>query len=365
MGMCVEQIQNVHRLFAEDFISSTPDVLDFEGRPSGEDTKPIIRTAEISGRFQALLNAGLFPDSQAPKHRVTPDCKNALGTHLDDIAGDSPEEFLRKGDADFLRSVDPKDFYTVKTHHGNTFFLPKWLTKSGFALWRTSTGTLFSGIKHGIYNVLKALNGENPETRSGKMEYHHVYQNPDTVTPVCWGEHKRRTTEYHKSKRDSRIDRATCGSEFYFINKLTGLLQIANMVEVILRTTVVDDEVSSIMRWIRGYTGNIQIIPSESAVVRERTQVGVKRARTNASAATTDDDAEMAVPVLSPGLPNVGAFGAARALCFERRSVSRSGSVSMSVREQSAVASDDKENDGPLGRKRSASKSVSRAVSVQ
>ncbi len=279
MGMCFEQIQNVHALFSTD--PSTD--------PSMDDAKPIIAVAGIRDIFTELTPLFLERlDSKKGKH-ITPECRKALGTHLRDIAGDDPKDFLKKGDPDFSKSVNPKDFYTIVTHFGNTFFIPKWQKEPYFTFWRKSTSTL-KGIEYGLYNALKLLKGENTESHSGVLEHHHVYQNQGTVTPVCWSEHKGQTKRYHKSESESGIDRKICGTEFYFINKLIGLLQVASMCERIL-TTVDDDQLTegtlSIMKKLRNYTGNITIIPNESAAIRKRLRLEIPEAFAQAGQAAS------------------------------------------------------------------------------
>jgi hypothetical protein len=112
------------------------------------------------------------------------------------------------------------------------------------------------------------LDAANPESHSGACEWNHVYQNQEVVTLVCWSEHKGKTTQYHKSKSDSKIDRGMCKPEFYLINKLIGLLQIASACERVLRTVDKDklpERTSAMMQWVRSYTGNIETIPNEHA----------------------------------------------------------------------------------------------------
>lgn len=250
MQACVAQMQNVHAVFSTDTVGEAPRV-------------PI---ASIKGNLTSLQSLLLERLNPTVRKHITPECKRTLGTHLRDIAGDASREFLKKGDADFMRSVNPSDFYTVGSHFGNTFFIPKWMVSPDFAFWRRATRTLSGNIEYGSYNVFKLLEGENPESHSGALEHHHVYQNQGTVTPVCFGPHKKQTKDFHKSESESRIDRGICGTEFYFVNKLIGLLQIASMCERVLRTA--DEEilpagVVSTMRWVRNYTGNITIILSD------------------------------------------------------------------------------------------------------
>ena len=60
-----------------------------------------------------------------------------------------------------------------------------------------------------------------------------------------------------------------CKPEFYLINKLIGLLQIASACERVLRTVDKDELPAgafALMQWVRSYTGNITTIPNEHAV---------------------------------------------------------------------------------------------------
>lgn len=251
MEACAAQMENVHTIFSK--------VLE----------QPKIAIAAIRVKFTHLAPLLLGRLKPPAGIHLTPECRKTLGTHLHDIAGDDPREFLKKGEADFRRSVKPEDFYSITTHFDNTFFVPTLVTEPYFVFWRTSRHTLWGDIEHGEYNVLKMLGADNPESHSGACEWHHVYQNQDVVTLVCWSEHKGKTTEYHKSKSDSKIDRDMCKPEFYLINKLIGLLQIASVCERVLRTVDKDklpEEASALMQWVRSYTGNITTIPNEHAV---------------------------------------------------------------------------------------------------
>ena len=286
MRVCFEQIQTVHAIFSTD--------------SSMDDDKPRVAVVGILDTFTGLIPLFLERlNSEKGKH-ITPECRKALGTHLSDIAGNNPKDFLKKGDADFLASVDPKDFYSVCTHFGNIFFIPKWQTEPYFAFWRKSTNTLFGRITYERYNVLKLLKGENPESHSGVLEHHHVYQNQETVTPVCWSEHKGKTKQYHLSGRESKIDRSMCGTEFYYINKLTGLLQAASMCERVLRT-VDDDKITheafTVMKAVQNYTGNIAIIFNKSEVSRKRARL---EPMTSAHAGHIDEEEETASSSLRP-----------------------------------------------------------------
>jgi hypothetical protein len=255
MQACIAQMQNVHAVFSTDTVGEAPRV-------------PVAAIKGNLTSLQPLLLERLNP--KAGKH-ITPECTRTLRTHLRDIAGDVSREFLEKGDADFMRSVNPSDFFTVGSHFGNTFFIPKWMVSPDFAFWRRATRTLSGNIEYGSYNIFKLLEGENPESHSGVLEHHHVYQNQGTVTPVCFGPHKKQTKDFHKSESESRIDRSICGTEFYFVNKLIGLLQIASMCERVLITVderILPAEVVSAMGWVRNYTGNITIIFSDHAARR-------------------------------------------------------------------------------------------------
>jgi len=255
---CVTQIGNIHKLFSTEHTESE---------------KPIIAVAAIKKSFQSLLEP-VFIRYFSPEKRkhFTPECVRALGSHFKDTKNDSSEEFLSKGDADFIKSTDLNDFYSIMTHHRNTFFIPRWQvnTENGFALWRKSTNTLREGILFGVYNVLRLLEGSNPESHSGTLEHHHVFQRQTPVTPVCRSEHKGKTKKYHKSEDESAIDRSICGTEFYFVNKLTGLLQVARMCERVLRE-IDCAKLSSIglMDYIKQYSGNINIIANGAEVVKK------------------------------------------------------------------------------------------------
>lgn len=267
MQRSFEQIRNVHAIF-----SPSPD--------TGGD-KPEIATAAISRTFMSLIPLFLARLNPVRGKHITPECRKALGSHVRDIAGDDPKDFVRKGEADFLKSINPQDFYTIITHFGNLFFVPRWQMDPEFALWRKSTRTLLGGIHYSSYNIIKMLKGENPESHSGVLEHHHVYQNQGTVTPVCWSEHKGKTKQYHKSESESEIDRGICGPEFYFINKLTALLQIAHMCERVLRAVdeeALTAEALTLMNAIRNYTGNITIIPNGAETIKRKPKLEIQDA---------------------------------------------------------------------------------------
>ncbi len=192
-----------------------------------------------------------------------------MGSHLKDITGDSPRSFVKKDEKHFEKSISPGAFCTIiETHFENKFYIPEWMLdpKLGFAFWRKSTNTLANGIEYGPYNVFKMLNGENPESNSGTMEHHHVYQTHSVVTPICWSEHKGKTTQYHKSKEKTKIDRSICGTEFHYINKMIAFLQMARMCRSVLEDTCAElsHETEALMKLISKYSGNIDVIPNES-----------------------------------------------------------------------------------------------------
>lgn len=270
LGMCIGQIQNVHRLFAGEFVEPTTDVLGIEGKAVGEDTKPRIATAEIRFIFLSLLDSIFLPRFTPKGKHYTPACRKSLEGHCRAISGNSPRTFVKKDDTHFASSVRAEDFpVVIETHFGNKFYIPKWmlLPESGFALWRKATKTLFEGIKTGPCNVVKMLNGENPESLSGPMEHHHVFQNQGTVTPVCFGIHKRESKTLHKAAGETLIDRSICGTEFYFANKIIALLQMAHMCTKLLEDVDVgklQGDVATQIAYILRYSGNVDVIPSSA-----------------------------------------------------------------------------------------------------
>ncbi|MBP9829181.1 MAG: hypothetical protein KBD04_04025 [Proteobacteria bacterium] len=274
LAISIEQIKNVHKIFSGEI---------------AKESQPKIRTKKIKDFLikRHLLENVFIPHFRVARtQRFTPECKKSLGTHLKDIDGNSPKKFLRKGTADFVRSVDLEDFYTIETHERNTFFLLKSLVnpESGFGLYRSRQNTIsFEGVPgsptYGIYNILKLLEAENPETHSGVVEFHHVYQNPEVITIVPYGEHKGSTVLYHKSKKDSRIDRASSNSEFYYLKKLIGLIQVAKMCSYVLRDcNDLGTEVLNEMSYIDSYAGNLRIIPNPGAEKKQKQKYTVEMA---------------------------------------------------------------------------------------
>ncbi len=274
LAISIEQIKNVHKIFSGEFT---------------KESQPKIRIKEIKDFLikRHLLENVFIPHFRVARtQRFTPECKKSLGTHLKDIDGNSPKKFLRKGTADFVKSVDLEDFYTIETHERNTFFLLKSLVnpESGFGLYRSRQNTIsFEGVPgsptYGIYNILKLLEAENPETHSGAVEFHHVYQNPEVITIVPYGEHKGSTVLYHKSKKDSRIDRASSNSEFYYLKKLIGLIQVAKMCSCVLHNcNELEAEVLDKMSYIDSYAGNLRIIPNPGAEKKQKQKYTVEMA---------------------------------------------------------------------------------------
>lgn len=266
LGQCTDQIFNVHTIFSGEY---------------GKSSQPKIQVKSI----QELLGVLLEPVfslhfKPARTKRFTPDCKKSLKTHLKDIAGDSPKTFLKKGSADFIKSVDQDDYYTFDTHEQNTFFIQEMLLdpEYGFGLYRSYTNTL-EGPRYGEYNVVKLLGGGNPETHSGPVELHHVYQNSEVVTIVPYSEHKGKTAKYHRSKKDSKIDRASTASEFYYIKKLIGLLQIAKMCSRILKDCHgLSESTIANMQYIDSYRGNFGLIENPGAELLSRQKFTVEMA---------------------------------------------------------------------------------------
>lgn len=253
LDMSIQQIHNVHGIFSGEYT---------------KDNQPEIQIAQIKVLFNSLLENVFVPYFKAPRTKhFTPDCKKSLGSLLQDIAGDSPGTFTRKGTADFLQSTDLDRFYTFITNAQNTFFIQKILIDpaAGFALFRRYTNTLL-GPSYGKYNVIKLLDARSPETHSGTVELHHVYQNQEVITIVPYSEHKGNPKAYHKSSKDSKIDRAICLQEFYYIKKLIGLLQVAQMcTQVLYDCPALPSDITGNLQYMENYEGNICILPNSNA----------------------------------------------------------------------------------------------------
>lgn len=279
----IKQIKNVEMIFSETYKKNKPEIG--------------IKTIKDLLIKKKLLKDVFVPYFAASSNkRFTPDCKSSLGTHLADIDGNSPKTFLKKGRADFMKSVDPDNFYTLDTQEQNTFFLQKMLLdpEYGFGLYRKCNNTL-RGLQYGEYNVLKLLEGNNPETRSGVVEFHHVYQNPEVITIVPYGEHKGNTRLYHKSKEDSRIDRQI--SELYYLKKIMGLLQVAKMCTHVLRDCDgLSDKVLVNMAYIDNYTGNVGLIVNPGAELKQKKKYTVEEAfLTHQALKVPDEDEDIIV----------------------------------------------------------------------
>lgn len=227
----------------------------------------------------------------------TPENTGANGTHLEDIKGNPSAHFTSKGPADFLSSVDVDDFYVVSTHFGNTYFIPKWMTEpnKGFGLYQQATLTLDRGVAYGEHNVSRMLAGQNPLSHSGVLEIHHVYQNQETVCYLCHSEHKGKSKEYHKSERETLINRTVAASEAYYINKLTAFIAIARATAHILKDEdSISPETSNFMMFIKEYGGNLTLIPNGTERVLEKStklREGLWRmAQATAQDLTSDSD---------------------------------------------------------------------------
>ncbi len=259
LARSIDEIQKIHVLFGntEGFSDDYPD-----------DKKIKIIVHDIKKCFHKLLPVFLHKFQRRGVH-YTPENTAANGTHLHDIKGNPSTLFTSKGPADFLKSVGADNFFLVSTHFGNTYFIPKWMIQpnKGFGLYQQATLTLHEGVVYSEYNVLRMLNGQNPLSHSGVTEIHHAYQNQETVCYLCHSEHKRRFKEYHKSERETLINRAIASSEAYYINKLTALLTLAKATAHILKDEdSVSYETSNHLGFIKEYRGNLTIIPNGTEV---------------------------------------------------------------------------------------------------
>ncbi len=141
----------------------------------------------------------------------------------------------------------------------------------GFGLYQQGTQTLDRGVVYSDYNVRRMLVGQNPLSHSGVLEIHHAYQNQETVCYLCHSEHKGKFKEYHKSERETLINRDIAGSEAYYINKLTALIAIAKAAAHILdNEDSVSYETSNFMMFIKEYRGNLTLIPNGTERVLEK-----------------------------------------------------------------------------------------------
>ena len=263
LARSIEEIKRIHKHFDKTEILP-------EGHPDNEKTKIIVW--DIKERFNTLLPVFLQNFQRKGVH-YTPENTGANGTHLEEIKGNPSAHFTSKGPADFLSSVDVDDFYVVSTHFGNTYFIPKWMTEpnKGFGLYQQATLTLDRGVAYGEYNVSRMLAGQNPLSHSGVLEIHHVYQNQETVCYLCHSEHKGKFKEYHKSERETLINRTVAGSEAYYINKLTALIAIARATTHILKDEdSISPETSNFMMFIKEYGGNLTLIPNGTERLLEK-----------------------------------------------------------------------------------------------
>lgn len=287
LNECIIQIGNIHTIFSGNYKKKD---------------QPVVKIADIERTLQILLDPIFIPYFNVPAKKFTPDCKKSLGTHLKDIAGDSPNTFTKKDSRNFLQSVDQKDFYTFFTHEKNTFFIQRMLIdpEYGFALFRNitlineidpQTLQLIPSISHGEYNVVKLLNAKNPETHSGPSHLHHVYQNSEVVTIVPYSEHKEKTKAYHKSNKDSKIDRQSCATEFYYIKKLLGLLQVSLMCAKVLENLEgLSIDVTGNMQYITAYTGNIDIIPNSISTTQRYTIEAILTEQDDSTGGSSSND---------------------------------------------------------------------------
>ncbi len=294
LARSIEEIQKIHILFGNTEGFS-------EGHPDDKKTKIIVH--DIKRCFDALLPVFLQKFQRKGAH-YTPENTAANGTHLHDIKGNPSTLFTSKGPADFLKSVGADNFCLVSTHFGNTYFIPKWMTQpnKGFGLYQQATLTLDEGVVYSEYNVRRMLNGQNPLSHSGVSEIHHTYQNQETVSYLCHSEHKGKFKEYHKSERETLINRAIASSEAYYINKLTAFLTLAKATAHILDDEdSVSEETSNFLMFTKEYRGNLTIIPNGTEVKFKKStklregfdRVIAQNAQHAAALEDSDDDTEV------------------------------------------------------------------------
>jgi len=293
LARSIEEIQKIHILFGNTEGFS-------EGHPDDKKTKIIVH--DIKKRFNALLPVFLQNFQRKGVH-YTPENTGANGTHLEDIKGNPSALFTSKGPADFLKSVGADNFFLVSTHFGNTYFIPKWMTQpnKGFGLYQLATRTLDKGVVYSEYNVRRMLAGQNPLSHSGVSEIHHAYQNQEAVCYLCHSEHKGKFKEYHKSERETLINRTIANTEAYYINKLTALISLAKATAHILEDEYsISAETSNFIMLIKEYRGNLTLIPNGTERVLEKStklRQGFERMAQSVTAqdltSDSDDDTEV------------------------------------------------------------------------
>jgi len=216
------------------------------------------------------------------RNRFTPQNKALLNKFEKSIEMLSPTSFVKGDSKTFEASVEMGRFpITLETHNESIAYVPDWFTESSFALFRKSEtiniiapdGNLTEEKKTGTYNLLHMLEGDNPESLSGIIEYHHLYQTNEYFTPLCFSYHKKSKKLLHKAKGKTRVDRKICDSDFRYTNKYVAGIQILKMIKTVFEhneevydvpmLSSTEEMINAILR----SPGNVDVIPNTYPVV--------------------------------------------------------------------------------------------------
>ncbi len=216
------------------------------------------------------------------RNRFTPQNKALLNKFEKSIEMLSPTSFVKGDSKTFEASVEMGRFpITLETHNESIAYVPDWFTESSFALFRKSEtiniiapdGNLTEEKKTGTYNLLHMLEGDNPESLSGIIEYHHLYQTNGYFTPLCFSYHKKSKKLLHKAKGKTRVDRKICDSDFRYTNKYVAGIQILKMIKTVFEhneevydvpmLSSTEEMINAILR----SPGNVDVIPNTYPVV--------------------------------------------------------------------------------------------------
>ncbi len=215
-----------------------------------------------------------------PKKGFTPLNKALLNKFERSIEMLSPTSFVKSDNKSFEASVEMDSFPVVlETHNDSIGYIPEWLMQTSFALYRKSkTDTIIdpsyklkTQTTTGKYNLLHMLNGDNPESSSGRIEYHHLYQTNGHFTPLCFSYHKQDYKRLHRAKGKSLINRANCASDFYYTNKYIAGIQILRMLKIIFEYNEeaygasIPSNTKELINAILRSPGNIDVIPHTSS----------------------------------------------------------------------------------------------------
>ena len=181
-----------------------------------------IHTTDIKAEFDQLKYLFAPKDGSNPNPHFTTITKKNLGEHIECIGKLSPGSFQKQGPEDF--HIDRALFVDFESPDGNKVFVPQKALTTEFLLFTCPKDTSQRP------NYQRLFEGLNPQSNSGSTNYHHVFQNQETITLISSSTHRKESYTLHRaSQLPTQINRTDFSGERSNINRKVGVLGIANI----------------------------------------------------------------------------------------------------------------------------------------